>query len=191
MLDLIFSDYRPYVQDVVAWTLCCAALIWGAGPERIVPVTWLTLFELGEILHREVFGLSRQLEGIDWYFASIDLVAGAIWIGTALYANRNYTLWIAAMQLLAIVAHVSRGMIDVITPIAYAVMVIAPGWLQLLFLAIGLTRHIQRRRKHGKYRDWRFIPGRGAGSGDPGRSGSRGVAFRSDRHRWIGGPGPL
>ena len=168
MLDLIFSDYRPYVQDVVAWTLCCAALIWGGGPERLVAATWLVFFEIGDILYTAVFGAGRQLETIDLYFASIDVLAGMIYIGTALYANRNYTLFVAGVQLLAMIAHVSRGIIDIMSPITYAIMVIAPGWLQLLFLAIGLTRHIQRRRKHGKYRDWRFIPGRGAGSGDPG-----------------------
>lgn len=166
MFELLFSDYRPYAQDVAAWTLCCAALIWGGGPERVVAATWLILFELGDILHTTVFGGSRQLETIDWYFASLDLLVGIIYIGTALYANRNYTLWIAAMQLLAMVAHVSRGMIDIITPLGYAVMVIAPGWLQLLFLAIGLARHVRRRRKHGEYRDWRFIPGRSAEPGE-------------------------
>ena len=167
MFDLIFSDYRPYVQDVVAWALCCAALVWGGGPERVVAATWLIFFELGDILHKTVFGVGRQLEVIDWYFASIDVFVGGVYIGTALYANRNYTLWIAAMQVLAMIAHVSRGMIDVISPITYAVMVIAPGWLQLLFLAIGLTRHIRRRRKHGEYRDWRFIPGRSVDPGSP------------------------
>lgn len=155
MLELLFSEYRPYAQDVIVWSLCCAALFWGGGPERVVAGTWLVVFEGGSFLHDAVFGDVRQLETIDWYFATMDLVAGAIWIVLALYANRNYTLWIAAMQLLAVVAHVSRGLIEMISPIAYAVMVIAPGWLQLLFLAIGLGRHMMRKRKYGEYRDWR------------------------------------
>ena len=165
MLELLFSDYRPYLQDVFAWTLCCAALLWGGSPERIVAATWLVAFELGLILHKAIFGEARQLETIDWYFAGIDLLVAAIWIAMALYANRNYTLWIAAMQLLAFGAHVSRGLIEVISPITYAIMVIAPGWLQLLFLAGGLTRHILRKRKYGAYRDWRTSPASADGDG--------------------------
>lgn len=161
MLDLLFSEYRPYIQDVVAWSICCAALVWGGSPERIIAATWLLLFEVAGIVYVAMFGEARQLETIDWYFAGIDLVVAVIWITMALYANRNYTLWIAAMQLLAFGAHVSRGLIEVISPITYAIMVIAPGWLQLLFLAIGLTRHILRKRKYGEYRDWRTSPASG------------------------------
>lgn len=161
MLDLLFSEYRPYIQDVIAWTICCAAFVWGGSPERIIAATWLVLFELAGIAYVAMFGEARQLETIDWYFAGIDLIVAVIWITMALYANRNYTLWIAAMQLLAFGAHVSRGLIEVISPITYAIMVIAPGWLQLLFLAIGLGRHIWRKRKFGPYRDWRTSPASG------------------------------
>lgn len=159
MFELLFSEYRPFAQDIVAWTLCCAALVWGGGPERIVAATWLVMFELGTALHDWLFGDTRQLETIDWFFASTDFIAGAIWLAVALYANRNYTLWIAALQLLAVIAHFSRALTEVITPIAYAVMVIAPGWLQLLFLAIGLSRHVMRKRRYGQYRDWRVSRG--------------------------------
>ena len=155
MLDLLFSDYRPYTQDILAWVLCCTALVWGGGPERVVAVTWLLLFEIGTLLHKAIFGEPRQLESVDWYFAGIDAFAAGIWIFVALYANRNYTMWIAAMQLLAVTAHLSRGLVEAISPVTYATMVIAQGWLQLLFLGTGLARHLMRTRKFGDYRDWR------------------------------------
>lgn len=155
MFELLSSEYRPFIQEIVAWTICCTALLWGGSPERIVAATWLVLFEFGEYLYVAIFGEARQLETIDWYFASVDFLAATILIATALYANRNYTLGIAAMQLLSFVAHVSRGLIDAISPITYAIMVIAPSWLILLFLAAGLIRHIRRKRKYGEYRDWR------------------------------------
>ncbi len=155
MLELLFSEYRPYLQDVLAWIVCIAALLWGGAPERIVAATWLLLFETGEVIYTKLLGESWQLASVDWYFAGIDLLAVVIMIATALYANRNYTLWIAAMQLLSFVAHISRGLIDAISPITYAIMVIAPGWLMLVFLAAGLVRHIRRKRKYGDYRDWR------------------------------------
>ncbi|BDI61949.1 hypothetical protein [Qipengyuania nanhaisediminis] len=156
MLEFVFSETRPYLQDIVAWALCLAALAWGGAPERLVAATWIVVFEIGTVLHGSVFGLTRQLETIDWYFAGADIFAGAVFIGVALNANRNYTLWIAALQLLAVVAHVSRGITEVVSPIAYAVMIIAPGWIQLFLLGVGLTRHVLRKRRHGEYRDWRI-----------------------------------
>lgn len=156
MLELLASDYRATAQDFLAYTLCFAALIWGGGPERLIAVTWLVLFELSIELYRNVFGAEYKLTEVDLFLASTDILAGMIWIAVALYANRNYPLWIAAMQLLAVTAHVARGLVEAISPIAYIAMVIAPGWFQLIFLAIGLTRHVMRKRKYGPYRDWRI-----------------------------------
>ena len=181
MLALLFSEYRPFLQEIVAWTVCCAALLWGGSPERIVAATWLVLFELGEMLYVELFGEARQLETIDWYFASVDFLAAVILITIAIYANRNYTLWIAAMQLLSFVAHISRGLIDAISPITYAIMVIAPGWLLLLFLAAGLIRHVRRRRKYGSYRAWRASP---AGADTDGSSRLFPDWLQSNRNSW-------
>lgn len=155
MLELLASDYRSYTQDVLAFTLCLAAIVWGSGPERVVAVTWLVLFEGANRIYRFVLGEDYRLTDIDLFLASSDILAGVIWIALALYANRNYTLWIAAMQVLAMTAHVARGLVESISPIAYAAMAIAPGWFQLIFLGIGLTRHVQRKRKFGPYRDWR------------------------------------
>lgn len=156
MLELLASDYRAYAQDVLAFSLCVIALIWGGGPERAVAVTWIVLFEIANRFYRFILGADYQLNQVDLFLASSDAVAGLILIFVALYANRNYTLWVAAMQVLAMTAHVSRGLVEAISPIAYAAMVIAPGWFQLIFLGIGLTRHILRKRKFGPYRDWRI-----------------------------------
>ncbi|MEO1221368.1 MAG: hypothetical protein AAFY42_08460 [Pseudomonadota bacterium] len=101
-------------------------------------------------------GDDAQLVDVDVYWAFSDLTAGIAWIAIALFANRNYTLGIAGLQVLAMAAHVARGLVEVISPIGYAFMVAAPGWFQLFLLLIGLTRHILRKRKHGDYRDWRI-----------------------------------
>lgn len=156
MYELLLSDARVYAQVLLAWTVCLAALVWGGGPERAVAATWLIVFELGGRVLSSLLGVRFQLMSIDLWLVTSDFVAGALLIAVALHANRNYTLWIAAMQLLAMTAHVARGLVESIAPVAYVVMVAAPGWLQLLFLAGGLARHVRRERKFGSYRDWRF-----------------------------------
>lgn len=157
MLELILSGDRATIQNGLVIVFCGAALIWGGAPERAVAATWLIVFELARWVYGETTGNSSQLLEVDIFGATSDVVAGIGFIGIALYANRNYPLWIAAMQVLAIMAHLVRGLSDMISPIAYLTMVIAPGWLQLAFLAIGLGRHIQRKRRYGAYRDWRIV----------------------------------
>ena len=158
MFELLASEYRTVIQDVLAFAICGAALVWGGAPERIVALTWLVLFEFATKLYRGLFGADGyQLMGVDWFLATGDLLAGAIWLTVALYANRNYTLWIAGLQLLAVIAHLARSLAEAISPIAYITMVVAPGWLQLFIMALGLARHVLRKRRYGKYRDWRIV----------------------------------
>lgn len=161
MLELVTdAETRGFVQNILAFFVCGAALIWGGTPERIIAATWIVLFEFAGWLFRSLSGDSFQLLSVDFVSASTDFIAGVIWIGVALYANRNYPLWIAGMQVLAMTAHLARGVSDLISPIAYASMFLVPGWLQLIILAIGLTRHIRRKRKYGPYRDWRIVRGK-------------------------------
>jgi hypothetical protein len=158
MLDPFFSDYRHLAQDILAFGLCFAAFIWGGGPEKAVAATWIVIFEVFGRLHKLVFG-GYVLLDVDPFLAGKDIAAGAVWLLIALYANRNWTLWLAGTQLLAIGAHIARALADAVSPVAYATMVVAPGWFQLLLLGAGLVRHALRTREHGAYRSWRTGPG--------------------------------
>lgn len=157
MLELLASDNRVILQAVFAWSICLAALAWGGGPERAVAFTWLIVFEIGLRILSPLLGLRFQLMSVDLWLISFEMVAGLMLIGIALHANRNYTLWIAAMQVWAMTAHLARSMVESISPVAYAMMIAVPGWLQLFLLAIGLARHKMRERKFGEYRDWRIV----------------------------------
>jgi hypothetical protein len=154
-IDLIVWENRVLAQQYLSWVLIIVAFIWGGGPERAVAATWLICFKFTRYLRDSLVGDTMQLADVDVYWAFSDLTAGVSWIVIALYANRNYTLGIAGLQVLAMAAHVARGLAEAVSPIGYVFMVAAPGWCQLLLLAIGLARHILRKRKHGSYRDWR------------------------------------
>lgn len=153
--EFIGFDLRADVQSIYAWVICGAALIWGGGPERAVALVWLIFFKLIDGIYHAVFTEDYQLVTVDLFHAGMDASAALCWLLIALYANRNYPLWIAAMQILAVIAHVARGIAEPISPIAYATMAFAPAYFQLLFLTVGLARHIIRKREYGKYRDWR------------------------------------
>jgi len=154
--ELLAWDFRNDVQDYLAWAICVAALIWGGGPERAVAITWLLFFKLVPGAY-DVFGSTWDFQGgVNFFIASIDILAAASWVMIALYANRIYTLWIAGLQVLAVIAHLASAIAEPISSPAYAVMAITPSWMQLLLLAIGLVGHLVRKRQFGAYRDWRI-----------------------------------
>ena len=155
MLEVLASDFRGVLQDILVVTICLAAFVWGGGPERAAAVTWVLVFEVPGAIYRSLLDPDTKLTVVDAFSATTDVVAAICWVAIALYANRNYTLWIAAMQVLAVTAHMARGLLEALSPIAHLSMTVAPGYLQLAFLGVGLVRHIRRKQKHGPYRDWR------------------------------------
>lgn len=153
MLGFIL-EHRVAIQHILIGLLCLAAWRWGAGPERAIAGAF-AYFVVADALYHAVFGPGVELGHTDIGHLINDLVAGVIMIGTALYANRMYTLWIGALQLIAILAHVTRDLGATISPLTYAVMFIAPSYFQLMLLAGGIIAHHRRTKRYGTYRSWR------------------------------------
>ncbi|WFL76127.1 hypothetical protein P7228_08930 [Altererythrobacter arenosus] len=157
MLDLIFI-YRAEVQTYGALILCLAMLRWGGGPERAVALTWLIGIEAVDWVYHAISGANYVLESIDPFHAALDVAVAIAFVIIALYANRLYPLVIAAFQLLSATSHLTRELVESITPIAYAVMVFAPSWGILVAMILGFARHLRRRKEFGDYRGWRGQP---------------------------------
>ena len=153
MLALIL-EYRAEAQSVFTWLLCFAALVWGGGPERAIALVWLVLFKIIDGIYDTVWDPPFRPEQLDIFSATNDTVALVILVVVAVKANRMYPLWIAAFQVLATLSHFANAMAEHITPIAYVILAVTPGYFQLLLLAGGLLAHMRRGRKHGVYRDW-------------------------------------
>lgn len=146
-------EYRDEFQHAIIILLFLAALRWGAGPERAIASALLYLVA-SLFLYHLAFGPGLQLGHMDLVLLANDLVAGCVMIGTALYANRIYTLWIGALQIIAILSHLARDLSEAISPLAYAIMFIAPSYLQIALLTGGLIAHRRRLKRYGTYRSW-------------------------------------
>ncbi|MEL6530625.1 MAG: hypothetical protein AAFQ27_11735 [Pseudomonadota bacterium] len=157
MLDLLI-EYRDEAQRVVSLLLGLAMLRWGGAPERAIALVFLGIITVPVIATGFLVSESLILSDLGVLYAALDIIAAIAFVIIALNANRNYPLWIAGFQLVAAAAHLVRGFIDSITPIAYAVMVIGPSYFQLMLMAAGLYRHIQRKKHYGEYRSWRPSP---------------------------------
>ncbi|WP_086608598.1 hypothetical protein [Erythrobacter donghaensis] len=154
----LFNAYRVVAQHIAALLLAAAIWRWGGGPERwligifvgtmvlpVYPLVWVNAATMDQ-------DLLLQL----WFV--IDVIAAGLFILVAINANRNYPLWIAGFQVVALVAFVVQAMVDAVSPLAAAILIIGPSYAILLVLAGGFVRHRLRQRRFGAYREWRLNP---------------------------------
>lgn len=157
LLDL-FNIYRTDVQHIASVLLALAIWRWGAAPERwligifvatmVAPLYLFKLFGLGS----PVFGPYALL------WIGFDMFATVAFIVVGVNANRNYPLWIAGFQLVAISAHAVKGLVDSVSPLAYLILASGPSYCQLALILAGFVRHRIRLRQFGPYREWRKTP---------------------------------
>ena len=150
-----YQSYRVLGQTAVFFALALAA--W--RPERALAAV-LVWFRVADWAYHGLFERALDLQDIDLAHASIDFVACLAAFAVAIFANRIYPLWFAALQLLVVFAHLAREMAVAILPKVYAIMFMAPSYLQMLLLAGGIWAHWRRVRRHGPYRSWRLYSNR-------------------------------
>ena len=155
LLDL-FNAYRAPIQHFVSFLLAAAIWRWGGAPERwlvgVFLATMVVPIYVAQWLGLGAFELTPYASAV----VVLDLVAAAMFVGIALTANRNYPLWIAGFQLAAVGAHLVQTMVDTVSPLAFAILIIGPSYCQLLLLLGGFASHAQRQRRFGPYREWRL-----------------------------------
>lgn len=159
-----FNAYRAPAQHLSSVLLAAAIWRWGGRPERWLMAVFLATMVFPVYLARWLnAGTALEIGPNADYVMLLDMIAGVLFVGIALKANRNYPLWIAGFQLVAVATHLVRGVVDGILPLAVAILVIGPSYCQLAILAGGFGRHVLRVRRFGNYRDWRPTPSRAPG----------------------------
>jgi hypothetical protein len=153
MIEFILAN-RAELQFIAMVALCLAAFRWGKVPERIAALSVGSVFFL-DLPYHAIFGAGVRFETIDVGHAVMDIIAGLLLTALALFANRFYPLCLASFQWLAITSHLVRDLNSEILPLAYALMMVVPSYMQQLVLTIGIAAHRRRERLHGPYRSWR------------------------------------
>lgn len=128
------SSYTLYVQLGLFLLLAVYAVRGGAGPERASAAAFFMMYLLDYPYHW-IFGEAHWGQ-LDVGHAIIDAIAAALMVLIALWANRIYTLCLAAFQLVSLSSHFARGLEGDVHRLAYAVMIIWPSYLVILTLAI-------------------------------------------------------
>lgn len=155
LLDL-YNAYRVPALHLTSLLLAAAIWRWGGSPERWLISIFLATMVLPVYLVWWL-GVGAALEVGPYapYVLLLDIFAAALFIGVALNANRNYPLWMAGFQLVAVGADLVQALVDSVSPFAVAILVIGPSYCQLALLLAGFVRHVLRQRRFGQYREWR------------------------------------
>lgn len=155
MLDFI-ANHRADLQYIASLLMGLAMLRWGGGPERAIAVMFTGVLMLPLIAFRLAMTSGTMMLGdLAPIYIALDAIALAGFVLIALNANRNYPLWIAGFQMVAVGAHLVKGLVDVVSPLAYVLLAVGPSYFQLVLMLAGLLRHRRRLRRYGPYRDWR------------------------------------
>ena len=144
-------------KSLIQWLLLSVFVllaVWrGGGPERQFALVFIGMFCFDRLYHL-LFGRGQFLLRADLGHILIDTIALAAFVLIALRANRFYPLWLASFQLMTIVSHIVRAVSPAVEHGAYAILVYAPSYLEVLVFGLGVMLHIRRRAKYGPYRSW-------------------------------------
>ena len=131
--------------------VCSYSAIRGGQPERWAVMIFMVGFALS------VFAASPFEDSFtspEVGVLMVDLILIVPFIMLAMHAERYWTLWICAMQVIQVLSHIPKMIIPELLPQAYYIVIAFWAYPMLLTLAIGTYRHQQRLRQFGVDRSW-------------------------------------
>lgn len=134
----------PNLFRILLLLVAIYAFLRGSRDERQVGI----IFVLGVIASELVLAPIRErYEGLETNLMLVDLAvfAGFLWV--ALRSDRFWPLWIAGLQLTAIIGHVLKAVDVHLFARAYAAALFFWAYPMLLILAIGTWRGARRRQR--------------------------------------------
>ena len=146
-LDFLLGN-RAFLQNAGFLALALIAFWRGAGPEKWAATTFVCAIA-AVYIYRLAFPVSSLVfRNVNLGFLTIDILIMLSLTSLALVANRIYPLWLLAAQLIATMMHLHREFLP-IKPVVYFVLTIAPSYVQLVGMALGLWAHRKRVESSG------------------------------------------
>lgn len=121
------------------------AWLWGQWPERWAAFVMVSLFAIHRYYHWLVPGIGVFTK-VDYGHLTLDLYLLSGFFVIALLADRQWPIWAAAAQVVAVLGHFVRLISGDVAQLAYAIMTRAPSWLQISLIFGGIAFTVRRQR---------------------------------------------
>jgi len=147
------------VFNALLFSSCGYALWRGAAPERAAAAIMLAATVATVVAFRA--GPTR-FSSVEAGVLAVDVATLLAFVALALRAQRYWPMWIAALQVDAVVTHLAILVAPRAMPWAYAVLIAGWSYPSVLLLAAGTLRHRQRLSRYGDDPAWsssRSTPG--------------------------------
>ncbi|MEL7454622.1 MAG: hypothetical protein AAGJ50_14745, partial [Pseudomonadota bacterium] len=133
------AAWREPAQHILAIGVFVAVWIWGRGPERACATIWVGWIVLNSGANAALAWIdlsdAAQMTAFQVKTLALDIYMMIGFGLVALYANRSYPIWCAGLQLISLAGSALRVFSSDSGNVAYVVMTVGAGWIQLLLIA--------------------------------------------------------
>jgi hypothetical protein len=136
---------------ILLFTVLIYALWKGGAPERWIAVQLIVAMIASLAV---VSGGDAAFRTIEIETAIVDSILFAGMLVVALHADRYWTLWITAFQLIQVLAHLPEILVPQLLPEVYGLIISVWSYPMLLLLFAGTYRHQQRVMRFGNDKSW-------------------------------------
>jgi hypothetical protein len=145
-LSLNFVTYNLLLASCLVY-----ALLRGGSPEKI-GAAMMAVGSVTTIVVLSFVGVS--ITSVEYGVLLIDSVFLVALSALAIRADRYWPLWVTALQLLTVAAHVAKLIEPNMIFQAYIFLMVVWSYPQILLIALGTWRHQKRLRASGWDRAW-------------------------------------
>ena len=132
----------------ISLIVCFAAIMMiGGAAERISAIAQGSAYFV--TLTTNGFVMDQSYHGVMADFLLVDSALLLVLLVLSLVTTRFWILWVAAIQLLSVLAHVIRAVDAQMLPTGYYAVVALSAWPMIGLTLIGAIRHHQRRARFG------------------------------------------
>lgn len=142
---------RLIVFLVLLFTVLGYALWKGGAPERWIAVQLIAAMIASLAVVSEG---DAAFQSMEIGTAIVDSILFAGMLIVALHADRYWTLWITAFQLIQLLAHLPQILVPQLLPEVYGLIISVWSYPMLLLLFVGTYRHQQRVTRFGNDESW-------------------------------------
>lgn len=152
-MDSVVISTRDIAQFLIILSLSFCALRFAKGPERLC-VLVLIMMKLVDLAFHAAAGQSGVLPDLEVGHLLIDIAAAVAFVAIMLQANRLYPIWLSSIQLISVMGHFAQYL-GKSAQKPYAVMAIAPSYLLVVVIGLGILAEHRRQRQGQTCRAWR------------------------------------